>query len=120
MPTWDLGHSAHDQRFLLQGSPKAVHLTSILGLAVNSGKHLPLDSLCDKVSDVIGEIAILPLTSTDLVGLPQSRLPSVTYCALAKVTEYRNATVHLAHFLFKTSCSQMAIKTEPKDYLKIK
>ena len=43
-----------------------------------------------------------------------------TYCTLAKVTEYRDATVHLAHFLFNTSCSQMAIKTEPKDYLKIK
>jgi len=48
------------------------------------------------------------------------RLALYAYCTLAKVAEYRDATVHLAHFLFNTSCSQMAIKTEPKDYLKIK
>jgi len=81
-PTWDQGHSADDHRFLLQGSSKAVHLTLWLGPAVNSAKHLPLDSLCHKVSDLIEEISILPLASTDLVALLLSRVPSITYQAL--------------------------------------
>jgi len=82
VPTWDQGRSADDHRFLLRGSSKAVHLTSWLGPAVNSAKHLPLDSLCHEVSDLIEEIPILPLASTDLVVLPLSRIPSVTYQAL--------------------------------------
>jgi len=81
-PGWDQGRSADDHRFLLRGSSKAVHLTSWLGLAVNSPKHLPLDSLCHEVSDLIEEIPILPLASTDLVALPLSRIPSVTYQGL--------------------------------------
>jgi len=82
VPTWDQGRSADDHRFLLVGFSKAVHLTSWLGPAVNSAKHLQLDSLCHEVSDLIDEIAILPLASTDLVELPLSRIPSVTYQAL--------------------------------------
>jgi len=82
VPTWDQGRSADDHRFLLHGSSKAVHLTSWLGLAVNSAKHLPLDSLCHEASDLIEEIRILPLASTDLVALPLLRGPSVTYQAL--------------------------------------
>jgi len=82
VPTWDQGRSADDYRFLLRGSAKAVHLTSWLGPAVNSAKHLPLDSLCHEVSDLIEEIPILPLAYTDLVALPLSRIPSVTYQAL--------------------------------------
>jgi len=82
VPTWDQGRSADDHRFLLGGSSPAVHLTSWLGPAVNSAKHLPLDSLCHEVSDLIEEISILPLASTDLVAQPLSRVPSVTYQAL--------------------------------------
>jgi len=82
VPTWDPGRSADDHRFLLQLSTKAVHLTSWLGPAVNSAKHLPLDSLCQEVSDLIEEISVVPLASTDLVALPLSRVPSVTYQAL--------------------------------------
>ena len=82
VPTWDQGRSAEDHRFLLRASSKAVHLTSWLRPAVNSTKHLPLDSLCHEVSDLIEEISILPLASTDLVALPLSRVPSVTYQAL--------------------------------------
>ena len=82
MPTWDQGRSADDHRFLLVGSSKAIHITSWLGRAVNSAKHLPLDSLCHEVSDLFEEIPILPLASTDLVALPLSRMPSVTYQAL--------------------------------------
>jgi len=82
VPTWDQGRSTDDHRFLLRGSSKAVHLTSWLGPAVNSAKHLALDSLCHEVSDLIEEISILPLASTDLVALPLSRVPSVTYQAL--------------------------------------
>jgi len=69
VPTWDQGCSADDHRFLLRGSPKAVHLTSWLSPAVNSAKHLPLDSLCHEVSDLVEEIPIVPLASTDLVAL---------------------------------------------------
>jgi len=82
VPTWDQGRSADDHRFLFRGSSKAVHLTSWLGPAVNSAKHLPLDSVCHEVSDLIEEISILPLASTDLVAQPLSRVPSVTYQAL--------------------------------------
>jgi len=82
VPTWDQGRSADDHRFLLRGSPKAVHLTSWLGPAVNSAKHLPLDSLCHVVSNIIKEIPVFPLASTDLVALLLSRIPSVTYQAL--------------------------------------
>jgi len=82
VPTWDQGRSADDHRFLLRGSSKAVHLTSWLGPPVNSAKHLPLDSLCHEVSDLIEEISILPLASTDLVAQPLSSVPSVTYQAL--------------------------------------
>jgi len=82
VPTWDQGRSADDHRFLLRGSSKAVHLTSWLGLAVNSSKHLPLDSLCHQVTDLIEEISILPLASTDLVAHLRSRVPSLTYQAL--------------------------------------
>ena len=82
VPTWDQRRSADDHRFHLRGSPKAVHLASWLGPAVNSAKHLPLDSLCHEVSDLIEEIPILPLASTVLVALPLSRIPSVTYKAL--------------------------------------
>jgi len=82
VPTWDQGRFADDHLFLLRGASKAVHLTSWLGPAVNSAKHLPLDSLCHEVSDLIEEIPILPLASTDLVALPLSRVPSVTYQAL--------------------------------------
>jgi len=82
VPTWDQARSADDHRFLLRGSSKAVHLTSWLGPAVNSAKHLPLDSLCPEVSDLIVEISILPLASTDLVAQLLSRVPTVTYQAL--------------------------------------
>ena len=82
MPTWDKGRSADDHRFLLRGSSKAVHLPSWLGPAVNLAKHCPLDPLCHDVSDLIEEILILPLASTDLVALPLLRIPSVTYQAL--------------------------------------
>jgi len=82
VPTWDQGRSADDHRFLLQGSSKAIHLTSWLRPAVNSAKHLPLDSLCHEVSDLFAQIPILPLASTDLVSLPLSREPSTTYQAL--------------------------------------
>jgi len=82
VPTWDQGRSADDDRFLLRGFSKAVHLTSWLGPAVNSAKHLPLDSLCQDVSDLIEEIPILPLASTDLLALPLLRIPSVTYQGL--------------------------------------
>jgi len=79
VPPWDQGRSAEDHRFLLIGSFKAVHLTSWLGPAVNSAKHLPLHSFCYEVSDLIEEIPILPLASMDLIVLPLSRMPSVTY-----------------------------------------
>jgi len=82
VPTWDQGCSADDHRFLLRGSSKAVHLTLFLGPAVNSAKHLPLDPLCHEVSELIEDIPILPFASTDLVALPLSRIPSVTYQAL--------------------------------------
>jgi len=82
VPTWNQGPSPDEHRFLLQGSSKAVHVTSSLGRAVNSAKHLPLDSLGHEVSDLIEEISILPLASTDLVGLPLLLVPSVTYQAL--------------------------------------
>jgi len=67
---------------LLRGSSKALHLTSWLGPTVKSAKDLPLDSLCHEVSDLIEEIHVPPLASTDLVALPLSRIPSVTYHAL--------------------------------------
>ena len=81
VPTWDHSRSADDHRFLLRRSPKAVHLTSWSCPAVNSAKHLPLDSLCHEGSDLIEEILILPLASTGLVALPLSRVASVTYQA---------------------------------------
>ena len=79
VPSWDQGTSPDDHRFLLSVTSKAVHLTSWLGPGVNSAKHLPLDSLCHEVSDLIEEIPILPLASTDLVALLLSMIPSVTY-----------------------------------------
>jgi len=82
VPTWDQGRSADDHRFLLQGYSKAIHLTSWLRPAVNSAKHLPLDSLCHELSDLFAQIPILPLASTYLVSLPMSREPSTTYQAL--------------------------------------
>ena len=82
VPTWDQDRSVDNHPFLLRGSSKAIDLTSWLGPAVNSAKHLPLDSLCHEVSDLIEEIPILPLASPDLVALPLSRIPSVTYQAL--------------------------------------
>ena len=82
VPTWDQGHSADDHRLLLQGSPQAVHLTSWSCPAVNSAKHLPLDSLCHEVSDLVEEIPILPLGSIDLVALLLSLIPSLTCRAL--------------------------------------
>jgi len=82
VPTWDQGRSGDNHRFLLRGSSKAVHLTSWLGPAVKSAKQLLLDSLCHEVSDLIEEISILQLASTDLVALPLLRVPSVTYQAL--------------------------------------
>jgi len=72
------GRSSLSPPWLLQ----SLHLTSWLGSAVNSAQHLPLDSLCHVVSDLIEEIPILPLASTDLVVLLLSRTPSVTYQAL--------------------------------------
>jgi len=81
VPTWDQGRSADDHHFLRQGSSKAIQLTSLLSLAVNSAQHLPLDSLCHVVSDLIEEIPLFPLTSSDLVTLTLSRVPSVTYQA---------------------------------------
>jgi len=59
-----------------------MHLTSCLGPAVNSAKHLPLDSLFHQVSDILVEIPILPLASTDLVGLLLLRAASVIYQGL--------------------------------------
>ena len=82
VPTWDQGRSVEDDRFLLRGSSKAVHLTSWRCPAVNSAKHIPLDSLCHEVSDLLEEMTVLPLASTDPVALPLSRVPSVTYQAL--------------------------------------
>ena len=82
VPTWDQGGSVDDHCFVLQGSSKAVHLISWLGPALNSAKHLPLDSLCYEVSDHIEEISILPHSSTDLMAPLLSSVPSVTYQAL--------------------------------------
>jgi len=82
VPTWDQGRSADNHRFLLQGSSKAINLTSWLRPVVNSAKHLPLDSMCHEVSDLFAQIPILPLASFDLVSLPLSRDPSTTYQAL--------------------------------------
>ena len=82
MPTWDQGRSTDDHRCLLRGSSKAVQLTIWLRPAVHSTKHLPLDSICLKISELIAEIPFLPLASTDLLPLPLSREPSVTYQAL--------------------------------------
>jgi len=90
VPTWDQGRSADDYRFLLRGSSKAINLTSWLGPAVNSANHLPLDSLWHEVSDLIEEISILPLASTDLVALPLSSVPSVPYQAL-KLLRYSDS-----------------------------
>ena len=81
VPSWDQGRSADNHHFLLRFSSKAVHLTSCLSPAVNSAKPLPLDSLCHEVSDLVEEISILPLASTDLVALPLLRIPSFTYQA---------------------------------------
>jgi len=82
VPTWDQGRSADDHHFLFQGSSKAIHPTSWLRPAVNSAKHLPLDSLCHKASDLVAQIPILPLVSTDIISLPLSGEPSTTYHAL--------------------------------------
>jgi len=62
VPTWDQGRSAEDHPFLLRGSSKGVHLTSWLAPAVNSAKHLPLDSLCHEVSYLIEDLPIHPLS----------------------------------------------------------
>ena len=70
VPTWHQGRSADDNRFLLRGFSNAVHLTSWLCPAANSAKHLLLDSICHEISNLIVEIPILPLGSTDLVPLP--------------------------------------------------
>jgi len=82
VPTWDQGRSVDNHRFLLQGSFKAIHVTSWLHPPVNSAKHLPLHSLCHEVSDLFAHIPILPLPLTDLLSLPLSREPSTTYQAL--------------------------------------
>jgi len=82
VPTWNQGRPADNHRFLLQGSSKAIHVTSWLRSAVISAKHLPVDSLCHEVSDLIAEVPILMLASTDLVSLPLLREPSITYQAL--------------------------------------
>jgi len=82
LPTWDQGRSVDNHLFLLRGCSKTVHLTSWLCPGVNSAKHLPLDSLSHKVSDLLVEIPIVPLASTDLISLPLLRVPSVTYQAL--------------------------------------
>jgi len=82
VPTWGQGGSVDDYRFLLQDSSKAIHLTLWLRPAINSTKHLPLDSVCHQISDLIVEVPILPLDSTDLVSLLLRREPSVTFQAL--------------------------------------
>ena len=88
---------------LIRGSSKAVDLTSWLAPAVNSAKHLTLDSLCHEVSDLIEEIPIIPLSSTDLVALPLSRTPSVTYQALR---------AHLLQSLL-ADCSNLSLPLPP-------
>jgi len=82
VPTWDQGRSADHHHFHLQGSSKAILLTSWLRQVVNSAKHLPLDSRYHKASDIIAEVPILQLSPTDLLSLPLSREPSITYQAL--------------------------------------
>jgi len=87
VPTRDQGRSVDDHCFLLQASSKAIHLTSRLCLAVNCAKHLPLDSMCHETTDLIVEVPLLPLTSTDLVSLPLQRESAVTYQALRSPLE---------------------------------
>jgi len=82
VPLWQQGGSAHDHHFLFQGSCKAIHLTSWLCHAVNSAKHLPLDTMCYEISDLIAEGPILPEASTHLVSPPLPREPLVTFQAL--------------------------------------
>ena len=82
VPTWDQVQSADDHHFLLHGSLKAIHLMSWEHPAVNSAKHLPLNSMCHEISDLIAEVPILPLASTDSLSLPRPWEPSVTYLAL--------------------------------------
>ena len=64
VPTWDQGRSADNHCFLLQGSSKPIHLTSWNCPAVNSAKHLPLDSLGHDISEPIAKVPTLLLTST--------------------------------------------------------
>ena len=82
VPTWHQGRSPDNYRFLVCGSSKPIHLTSWDRPAVNSAKHLPLDSMCPDISNLIAEVPILPLASTDLASLPLWREPSVTYQGL--------------------------------------
>jgi len=82
VPTWVQGRSADHLPFLLQGSIKAIHLSSWLRPAVNSAKNLPLDSMCHEISNRITEVHILQLASTNLVSRPLQREPSVTFQAL--------------------------------------
>ena len=49
---------------------------------VNSAKHLPLDSMCHEICNLIAAVPIVPLASTDLVSLPLQREPLVTFQAL--------------------------------------
>jgi len=74
------------QRTLIASTSEAPPTPSTLlhGLAwrLILAKHLPLDSLCHEASDLIEEISILPLVSTELVALPLSTGPCVTYQAL--------------------------------------
>ena len=66
---------------------------------------MPLDSLYHEASDLVEQIPILPLASTDLVSLPLSREPSTTYQALrtpliqSLLTDWLNTSppVHLSY-----------------------
>ena len=82
VPTWHQGRSIDHHHFLLRGSSKAIHLTSWNCPAVNSAKHLALDCLCHDISNLIAEVPILPLASTNLVSLSLLQEPSISYQAL--------------------------------------
>jgi len=88
---------------------------------VNSAKHLPLDSLCHEVSDHIEEIPILLLASTDLVALPLSRIPSVTYQALraplfqSLLTDWLDLSPPLPpHYLYSACLTPQAFTGLPR------
>jgi len=79
VPTWDQVCSADNHRFVLHESSNTIHHTLWNHPVINSTKHLPLDYMCHNISNLIAEVPILTLGSTDLVSLPLRREPLVTY-----------------------------------------